>query len=344
LSRLARLVLTLVVAGGLLVASAVPAMWFSWSLHSPYSVWTGDHIDVMLEPGLGAGEMLRRLGRAGVLRQPRMLRAWLSVRGGGESLHAGEYRFESSASALEVLRRLQSGDVLLHAVTIPEGLMVEETAELLAAEGFGTVDEFTAAFGDPTLIHELDPAAKNLEGYLFPETYRFPNSLSPEGIARAMVDRFRAAVGDDYAEGSRAAGLDLREAVALASMIEKETSRAGERPRISRVFHNRLDRGMRLQCDPTVTYALRRAGRPVTRLSRKNLEFDSPWNTYRVYGLPPGPIASPGLASLEAAVDPAEGRELYFVAAPGGGHRFSTTLDAHLEAVAAWRSYLRSSR
>jgi UPF0755 protein len=344
LTRLARLLLTLVVAGGLLVASAVPAIWFSWNLHSPYAEWTGDHVDVMLEPGLGAGEMLRRLGRAGVLRHPGMLRAWLSVRGGAESLQAGEYRFESSASALEVLKRLQSGDVLLHAVTIPEGLTLVETAELLATAGFGEAHEFTNAFTDPTPIHDFDPAAKDLEGYLFPETYRFPRSLSPDGIAQAMLDRFRAAVGDDYAERSRAVDLDLHEAVALASMIEKETSRTGERRRISRVFHNRLSRGMRLQCDPTVIYALRRAGHPVTRLSKKQLDFDSPWNTYQVYGLPPGPIASPGLASLQAAVDPTQGRELYFVAAPGGGHRFSDTLDAHLQAVAAWRNYLRSSR
>lgn len=159
-----------------------------------------------------------------------------------------------------------------------------------------------------------------------------------------MVERFWREVGEDFPRRAAKAGLSLREAVTLASMIERETSLPEERGRISRVFHNRLERRMRLQCDPTVIYALRREGREVGRLTYRDLEFDSPWNTYVSYGLPPGPIANPGKASLDAAVAPDDGPDLYFVAAPEGGHRFTATLDAHLEAVAVWRAYLRSSR
>jgi UPF0755 protein len=150
--------------------------------------------------------------------------------------------------------------------------------------------------------------------------------------------------GPDYEARAEAVGLSARQAVTLASLVEKETSLPEERTRISRVFHNRLRIGMRLQCDPTVIYALERTGRDVNRLTYDDLEFESPYNTYLVAGLPPGPIASAGEGSLRAAVEPAEGKELYFVAAPKGGHRFSNDLESHLEAVKEWRAYLRSSR
>jgi len=234
--------------------------------------------------------------------------------------------------------------VLLHAVTVPEGLDVGETATRIAEQGFGPVEALLAAFRDPAPVLDLDPEAEDLEGYLFPETYHFPRGATPGAIAETMVARFREAATSDYAARAASVGLTLRQAVTLASMIERETSRPEERARISTVFHNRLARGMRLQCDPTVVYALRRAGRTPARLTYRDLEFDSPWNTYVVRGLPPGPIASPGRPSLDAAVNPVEGSELYFVASPDGGHRFSETLEQHVQAVAEWRRYLRSSR
>jgi len=301
-------------------------------------------VDVDLDPGLSAAEMLDRLGQAGVLHRPERLRRWVAFVGGAESLHAGEYRFDEPISPLDVLRRLQSGVVLLHTVTVPEGLATAEIARRFVEAGFGPGDELLVAFSDPSPVRDLDPAAETLEGYLFPETYRFPRGAPAPAIAGTLVERFRDTVGATYGRRAKRAGLTLRQAVTLASLIERETSVPDERGRISRVFHNRLARGMRLQCDPTVLYALHRAGRPVRSLTYRDLEFDSPWNTYRVVGLPPGPIANPGLASLEAAVEPAPGDELYFVAAPGGGHRFSSTLEQHLQAVAVWRTYSRSSR
>jgi UPF0755 protein len=336
----------LVAAGVALAALAAAAgACLAWrELGRPYSGWSGPHVDVELDAGLSAGEMLERLGQAGVVRRPALLRRWVEICGGAGSLHAGEYRFDEPISPLGVLARLESGAVLLHPVTVPEGLGNAEIASRFVEAGFGTAEGLLAAFADPAPVRDLDPGADSLEGYLFPETYRFARGAEPRSIAGALVERFRESVGPTYARRAESVGLTLRQAVTLASLIERETSVPGERGRISRVFHNRLARGMRLQCDPTVLYALHRAGRRVRALSYRDLEFDSPWNTYRVTGLPPGPIANPGLASLEAAVAPAAGDDLYFVAAPGGGHRFSSTLEQHLQAVAAWRTYSRSSR
>lgn len=314
------------------------------TLSRPYAGWEGEQVDLELEPGLDAGTMLQRLHEAGVVSHPQALRIWLRWSGGSEALQAGEYRFQTAATPLQVLDRLSRGDVLLHAVTVPEGLALEEIAARLADAGFGPRERFRELFRDPGPVRELDPAADDLEGYLFPDTYSFPRNASPQRITAAMVERFREVTGPAYATAAEQAGLDLRRAVTLASLIEKETSLPEERGRISRVFHNRLARGMLLQCDPTVLYALRRDGIAVTRLTYDHLTHDSPWNTYVSPGLPPGPIASPGAASLEAAVHPAEGNDLYFVASPGGGHRFSSDLDSHRKAVREWRNYLRSSR
>jgi len=298
---------------------------------------------VSLEPGLAAGSMLLRLEEAGVLRQAWLLHARLALLGGAERLHAGEYRFDEAAAPLEVLQRLLRGEVLLHPVTLPEGLTLFAVAGRLEQAGMGAAEDFLAVFGQPALVQDLDSEAQDLEGYLFPDTYHFPRGETPARIAGAMVQRFREVVGKSYTAQAEKAGLDLRGAVVLASLIERETSLAEERTRVSRVFHNRLERGMRLECDPTVIYALARAGRSVEALSRDDLAFDSPWNTYVIRGLPAGPIANPGHASLMAAVTPADGDEVYFVAAPGGGHRFSKTLEEHLRAVREWRRYRRSS-
>ncbi len=331
-------------AGLILIAAAALLVWVRQDLNRPYSGWQGESTVVTVERGLDAGSMLVRLGDAGVLRRPRLVKVWLSVRGGAEGLQAGEYRFDRPLSPLAVLDRLSRGDVLLHPVTLPEGLNLAEVAQRLAEAGFGTAEEFTAAFNEPRAIADLDPDATDLEGYLFPDTYHFPRDQTPGEISVEMVGRFRQVVGKEYGRRAEVVGLGLRDAVTLASMIEKETSVSEERPRISRVFHNRIKRGMKMECDPTVMYALHRAGKSVERLTYADLRFESPWNTYVIAGLPAGPIANPGKASLEAALAPADGNELFFVAAPGGGHRFSTTMSGHLKAVAEWRRHVRSSR
>lgn len=319
-------------------------LWCNRVLYEHHRGWDGDVVDVSLDPGMSAGAIFRRLEQAGVLANPAVLSAWLRLSGGSESLHAGEYRFDRAISPVELLERLQSGDVLLYQVTLPEGLDIQEIADRFVAAGFGPLDELLDAFNDPGPIADLDELAEDLGGYLYPDTYSFARGTTAQSIAARLVQQFRDVTGPQWVERVAATGLTVREAVSLASMIEKETSLASERRRISMVFHNRLEKRMRMQCDPTVMYAIRRSGRPVAVLTRKDLEFDSPWNTYRVYGLPPGPICSPGQASLEAAIDPLEGDDLYFVANLEGGHSFSATLEAHLKAVARWRRYGRSSK
>lgn len=326
------------------LGTALVLQWARAELHRPFKGWSGEAASIELEPGLDAQSILERLGKAGVLERPGLALAWLRLRGGSQTLQAGEYRFDQPLSAIEVLERLAHGDILLHPVTIPEGLTLTEIADKLAGDGLGQRDALLAAFRDPAPIRDLDPAAVDLEGYLFPDTYRFSRNASPSQIVATLTQRFRVVTGPTYPLRAAAVGLDLRRAVILASMIEKETSIWAERGRISRVFHNRLGRKMRLECDPTVRYALERAGHPAARLTLHDLQFESPWNTYRVSGLPVGPIGNPGRASLEAAVGPVSGDELFFVAAPGGGHRFSRDLPAHLRAVDAWRAYLASSR
>jgi UPF0755 protein len=340
--HLVRLALLAVLCVGLVVV--VASAWAWTALHRPYVGWEGEAAEVVIEPGLGAGAVVRRLTRAGVMRHPRLARGWLAWRGSAGRLQAGEYRFDRPASTVEVLDRLVSGDVALYPVTLPEGLSTIEIAERLEQAGIGSAHTFVALFSDPSLIADLDPEATDLEGYVFPETYQFPRGEAPERVVAAMIERFRETLGPEFVEEARESGLGLRKAVILASMIEKETSVPDERDRISRVFHNRLSRGMRLECDPTVIFALERAGREVSRLTYEDLKFDSPWNTYVVFGLPRGPIANPGRESLLAAVRPRDGDEIYFVAAPEGGHRFSTNLAAHLRAVAEWRRHVKSSR
>jgi UPF0755 protein len=332
-------------AGALAAGIAVATLlWANGELHRPWAGWDGDAVDVVIPQGLAASTTLERLAEAGVVRRPGLAGLWLSWKGWTDALQAGEYRFSEPESAIEVLGRLRSGDVLLHRVTVPEGLLLEEVARRIADAGFASYESLIGEFKNPDPILSIDPAAEDLEGYLFPETYSFPRDEPAPGIARAMVRNFLDVTGPEFAERAANAGLTAREAVTLASLIEKETSVAGERARISAVFHNRLARGMALQCDPTVIYAHHRAGRTVERLTYADLEFDSPWNTYRVAGLPPGPIANPGQASLDAAVAPIESDEFYFVASPEGGHQFSRDLDAHTRAVRVWRDYVRSSR
>ena len=339
---LVRLVLLLLVVG---IAVAGAGLGWTWmALERPHAGWQGESVEVVLEPGVDAGRALRRLAAAGVIRHPRFARGWIALRGTAGQIHAGEYRFDAPLSLVEVLERLERGEVVLHPVTVPEGLNLVEIAARLEQAGFGPREGFVEAFRDPEPVRDLDADARDLEGYLFPDTYHFPRGETAERIAASMVDRFREVMGPGFGDEAGIVGLSVRQAVILASMIEKETSVADERERISQVFHNRMKRGMRFECDPTVIYALGRAGRPVERLTYDDLRFDSPWNTYVVAGLPRGPIANPGSHSLWAALRPSEGNERYFVAAPGGGHTFSENLDGHLRAVAEWRRHLRSSR
>lgn len=251
-----------------------------------------------------------------------------------ETLKAGEYDFEKPASTLAVLRKLVRGDVSYETLTVPEGSNRFEIADIVAGLGFSTREEFLRATENPQPVSALDPNAGNLEGYLFPDTYRFPRHARPAEIVRAMVDRFRQVY---FTLRPGETNHTIRQIVTIASLVEKETWKNAERPIIAGVFYNRLRRGMPLQSDPTVAYATFLADGYRGRVRRSDLSIASPYNTYLNKGLPAGPITNPGRASLRAAMHPATTDYLYFVASAEGGHVFSKTLAEHNLAVAQYR-------
>jgi UPF0755 protein len=252
---------------------------------------------------------------------------WWTAR--NRSLKAGEYRFAEPMSASQVVDKLVRGEVHARRITFPEGLTILDMAKIYEQRGFGPASEFVAAAGNASLIREVDPQAPDLEGYLYPETYAIPRGTPAAKLIALMVDRFQAAYTDDLKAQAQAQGLSAREVVTLASLVEKETAQDHERALVAAVYRNRMKLGMGMQADPTVIYALQKAGRYDGNIRRADLQFDSPYNTYKYAGLPPGPIASPRRASLEAALAPADVPYIYFVSRNDGTHVFASTLAEH---------------
>jgi UPF0755 protein len=302
----------------------------AWTdVRAPYKGYEGAEQFIEIPPGSGVPEITRRLQDAKVIRDARTFRAALWWSGKGRSLKAGEYRFDAPLSALDVIDRIERGDVYTRRLTFPEGLTIREMADLYESKAFGTAKAFIAAATDAAAIRDLDPDANDLEGYLFPETYAIPRGMPAAQVIAAMVARFRAVYDDALQRRAKDGGLTTRELVTLASLVETETGKAEERPLVAAVYRNRMKIGMAMQADPTVVYALEKAGRYDGNIRRADLAFDSPYNTYRYPGLPPGPIAAPGRASLEAAAAPADVKHLYFVSRNDGSHVFADTLAQH---------------
>ena len=295
----------------------------------PYKGYDGAEAFVEVPAGASPNAIGRRLADAGVVRDLATFRYALARSGQERRLKAGEYRFDRPLRASEVIDMLARGAVYLRPVTFREGLSIKQMAAIYEQAGFGKAAEFTAAASNASLVAELDPDARDLEGYLFPNTYSLPRQSTAAQLVEQMVAAFRQALTPDLKARAAARGLSIRELVTLASIVEKETGKPEERARVAAVYSNRLRIGMGLQCDPTVIYALERAGRYDGNLTREDLRFDSPYNTYRYAGLPPGPIASPGRASLEAAAAPADVPFIYFVSRNDGSHAFASTLDEH---------------
>lgn len=313
------------------------AWWLRQRMTAPHRGFAEAEVFVEVPPGTGVAGIASRLADAGVVRDPYTFRIAARLAGADRSLKAGEYRFTEAASAFDVVSRLQRGDVFAHALTFREGLMIPEMAAIFAASGLGPAADFEREAQDATLIADLDPDADSLEGYLFPDTYALPRSAGARGLVETMVERFKESFTNELRAAAEEAELSPREVVTLASLVEKETGAAAERPLVSAVYRNRLRIGMALQCDPTVIYALVKAGRWRGNLTREHLQMDSPYNTYRNPGLPPGPIASPGRASIEAALRPANVPYLYFVSRNDGTHAFASTLDEHNRNVQEWQ-------
>ncbi len=322
---------------GLVAALGASAALFL--VRSPYQGWAGSEIVVELASGASARSILARLEHAGVIRNRHLAGAAYRVLFGGKTLKAGEYRFARPLSTEEVLRDLVEGNVVTHRLTIPEGWTAEDIFALLEREGLASAEPLRELFLKPTLFPEVPPDAPTLEGFLGPETHLFTRSQRPREIVATLVKAWARSLPEGFAERAGALGRTPLEAVTLASLVEKETGVARERPLVSAVYHNRLRVGMPLQCDPTVVYALKRRGLWTGGLTRDGLAVDDPYNTYARGGLPPGPIASPGAAALEAAVAPAGVPYLYFVAVGDGSgeHRFAVTYPEHLENVALYR-------
>lgn len=318
------------------VALGAAGLWLWNELRTPFAAFGEEGVFVEVPRGATKRQVARLLAGHGVVRSARAYE-WLSRLRPSRPPQAGEFRFTHPISPLEVHRILAEGRIYTRSLLVREGLTMREIAELVEAEGFCPREEFLAAAADPALIADLAPPARNLEGFLFPATYEFPRRATGADIVAAMVRRFRQVWEALPAPESHAVGRPALEIVTMASLVERETGRRDERGAIAGIFYNRLRRGMALQCDPTVVYALELAGRWRGQLLLRDLRFDSPYNTYRYRGLPPGPIANPGRAALEAALVPEETEYLYFVSDNEGGHWFSRTLAEHNRNVARLR-------
>jgi UPF0755 protein len=335
-SKRRRTLAIVVVLFALLAGGAAALVSVVWSkIHQPYQGYESGEQYVDIPQGASTGEIRKRLIEARVVQDDLTFRAALWWSGRSRSLKAGEYRFDRPITSLAVVEKIANGEVYTQRLTFPEGLTIREMAAIYESHGFGKAREFVAAASDATLVHDLDPQAKDLEGYLFPETYPLPRVVPAGRVIQLMVDRFRTTY-QDVVQG-RSDSLTTRQIVTLASLVEKETAQAEERPIVSAVYRNRIKKGMGMQADPTVVYALVKAGRYDGNIKRADLEFDSPYNTYKYPGLPPGPIASPGRAALQAALTPSDVPYLYFVSRNDGTHVFAETLTEHNANVNKWQ-------
>jgi peptidoglycan lytic transglycosylase G len=329
----------------ILLGGAVAAYVAYGRLNRPFRGYSESEAFVEIPGGAGSRAIGDRLIAAGIVRDRLTYRVALWRSGHARRLKAGEYRFDGEMTPLEVVDKIARGDVFLLNLTFREGLTITEMAQIFETNGFGPAKSFVAAAGDGSLIQNVDPSARDLEGYLFPDTYALPRGADASRVVRAMVDRFQQVLTPEIRKAAEARGLTVRQLVTLASIVEKETAKPEERPLVAAVYSNRLKIGMGLQCDPTVIYALQRAGRYDGNLRRDDLQFDSPYNTYRYPGLPPGPIAAPGKGSLEAAAAPADVDFVYFVSRNDGSHEFARTLEEHNRNVQKYQiQYFRDKR
>ncbi len=289
--------------------------------------------------GQGLRETAHALGREGLVSDALRFTVLARLDKKDKRIKAGEYFFSTAMTPNEILGQMVEGRVHLYRLTIPEGFSMVQIAAAVAAAGLATENEFLAAAGSPTTAADLNIDAATMEKYLFPDTYYFPRGLDSHTIIATMVKQFEAAFKPAWHERAKAIGLSVHEVVTLASIIEKETGAAQERPLIASVFHNRLKKGMRLETDPTVIYGIPDFD---GNIKRRHLETYTPYNTYKIKGLPPGPIASPGALAIQAALYPAQSDYLYFVSKKDGTHQFSKTIQAHNAAVRKYQ--LRKKR
>jgi UPF0755 protein len=324
--------------GCLVLIGVVFAGFLLYRLVSPYQGFTGT-IFVDLPRGTSTGAMADLLAKNGVIHNRLdFMAARLTER--GRTLQAGEYKFDHPASPMEVMDRIARGDIFYYLLVVPEGRNMFDIAALVEGLGVAKADAFLAAARNPAMIRDLDPLAPSLEGYLFPNTYKLSRHATPESICRMMTGKFREVWH------TLPPGANVHDTVTMASLVEREGKVPDERPMIAAVFENRQRIGMKLDCDPTTIYAALLSGRYRGTIYRSDLDSDHPYNTYRHVGLPPGPIANPGLASINAVLNPSTTNALYFVRRPDGtgSHEFSSSIAAHEAATQRYRNAQRQVR
>ncbi|MBU4310888.1 endolytic transglycosylase MltG [bacterium] len=286
---------------------------------------------IEISKGMNAKGIAHLLKEEGLIKNGLAFRVLAKVKGVEDRLQAGEYELSSSMNLSRILSRIKKGETLAHSFTIPEGYNIRQIAQILEEKGLAEKERFIELTKDSKLISQFDIPAKSLEGYLFPETYRVSKGMNEEEIIELMVSQFNKAVSEEDRKGAQELGFTFHQIIILASIVEKETSAPEERALISAVFHNRLKAKRPLQADPTVIYALGEAFDG--DLKKEHLRVDSPYNTYRYRGLPPGPIGNPGRKAIQAALYPADVNYLYFVSRNDGTHAFSSSLEEHNRAV-----------
>jgi len=324
-----------------LFSAALITVFILFALFSAFALELFRYADTGGDPGekihivtVPQGQRLKATAQdlyaKGIIKDVFKFNLYARIKGYDKKIKAGEYWLSATQSPRKILNVIVSGKVRLHKITIPEGYNLVQIAELIPVAGLGTAADFMASARDASLVEKLGVEADSFEGYLFPDTYHFPKGVSAENIIEAMVRRFRQVLKPEWERRAGEKELTMHQTVTLASIIEKETGAPFERPIISSVFHNRLKKGMRLASDPTVIYGIKDFS---GNLTRKDLRTWTPYNTYKIKGLPPGPIANPGKKALEAALFPDKTDYLFFVSKRDGTHQFSIHYKDHEKAV-----------
>ncbi|HMA28958.1 MAG TPA: endolytic transglycosylase MltG [Thermoanaerobaculia bacterium] len=326
------------------VAMAVGIALVSFLLRTPYQGYAGEEVIVTVAPRTPSASVFESLQSKGVLRDWRLGMVALKVLHPGKTLKAGEYRFAGPRTPEQVVLSIVAGDVVTYRITVPEGFTADEIFRLFSSQSFSTMRDFQALFQKPDELEGVPKDAPSLEGFLFPDTYVVTRSMGAREILTAMTRQFVRRLPEGFEQKARAQGMTLLQATTLASLVEKETAVTAERPIVAAVYRNRLRKGMLLQCDPTTIYALKRLGIWRGSLARSELALDEPFNTYVNPGLPPGPICNPGLASLRAAIAPADVSFLYFVAVGDGSHSFSADYEEQQRNASRYRQTRRAAQ
>jgi UPF0755 protein len=330
-----KVLLSILIPLSVLAAAAFGFFLTIWT-YADIPLAPGDLTNVIVEvrPGQSLKTTVEILHHASVIKNPWKFSLFARMQGYDKQLKAGEYVFSAAMSPKKILEIMVKGAVRLHKLSIPEGYNLYQIAELVAKAGFGNATDFIQACTNTALVQAKGVQAETFEGYLFPDTYFFQKSATIEQVVMAMVNRFFSVFTPEWKIRAEKLGFTVHQVVTLASMIEKETGAPFERPIISSVFHNRLAKKMRLESDPTVIYGLENFD---GNLTRKHLATLSPYNTYKIVGLPPGPIANPGRDSLQAALFPEKTAYIYFVSKKDHTHHFSTNLEDHNRAVSEYQ-------